>query len=238
MDAKISKIKKDVLNASYAAGACHIGSALSCVSILVPLLYSKKDEDIFIFGKASGVATFYAILADQGLFRKENLPLFLKRYPLPSKVVPGVIHSVGSMGHGLSVAAGLAYADRTRNVYVLLSDGECQEGSTYEACLFAGQHDLTNLHVIVDNNGLQAGGRTCDILNLTDTFEFMCKALPNCQVVKTVKGDGVARFENDYTWHYKNLDDKILKEALEDIDDPQKYEKRRKFYDKKGVSTL
>lgn len=214
----VKQIKIDILNASYEAEACHIGSALSCVDILFNLFYNVlKDEDVFLFSKASGAAALYAILADKGHFPKEKLAGYLKDYPLASKEVPGVVHSVGSIGHGLSVAAGIALSDRSKNVYVLLSDGECQEGSTYEAVLFARHHNLTNLHVIIDNNGLQACGKTKDILGLSTAFEFMKNALPNCSIITTVKGDGVSFMENNYEWHYKNLNKELLEQAIEEI---------------------
>ena len=215
---KIKQIRGDVLTASFSAHACHIGSALSCVDILVDLFYNiLKDGDVFIFSKASGVATLYSILADKGYFKKSDIAYYLKNYPLPSKEVPGVIHSVGSLGHGLPVAVGMAYADRTRNVYVLMGDGECQEGTTYESALFARQHNLDNLYVIVDNNGLQAMGKTNDILGLDTAFDFLERTLPNIRIEKTIKGKGVYFMENNYSWHYKNLDVNLLERALNQI---------------------
>lgn len=212
-----TQLRKDILNTSFEAGACHLGSALSCVEIVLDIHNRLKGRDVFLFAKASGVATYYCYLADKGLFPKEKTAEYLKNYPLPSKEVPGVIHSVGSMGHGLSVAVGLALGDRTRDVYVLLSDGECQEGSTLEAVAFAGHHKLTNLHVFVDDNQLQAGGATKDILDLATTFEFMRNTLPNCEIVRTVKGQGVDFMEGDYRWHYLNLDENLLDKALQQI---------------------
>lgn len=218
MEAKISQIRKDVLNASYEAGACHIGSALSCVPVMVQLFYNgMKEGDIFLFSKASGVATYYAILADKGFFLKEKLVEYLKQYPLPSTEVPGVFHAFGSLGHGLPVACGMALADRSRNVHVLLSDGECQEGSTLEAVLFARQHNLVNLHVFIDNNELQALGRTEDILDLSTVFDFMEESLPNCTVVNTIKGCGVDFMENNNDWHYQNLTKDLLDSALAQV---------------------
>lgn len=214
MDSKIKEIKKDVLIASYLAGACHIGSALSCVATMVELFYGDKlkKNDIFLFGKASGVATYYAILADKRYFSKDATADYLRKYPLPSSEVPGVVHSFGSCGHALSVACGIALADRTRNVHVLLSDGECQEGSTHEAALFARQHELNNLYVYVDNNKLQACGRTDDILKVH--WDFYREVLPNCEIVDTIKGDGVIEMEDKYEWHYKNLDGEKLEQAV------------------------
>ena len=122
---KARQIRKDIINASYEAKACHIGSALSCVDLMVQLHYSLLSEgDVFLFGKASGVATYYAILADKGVFPKEKITEFLKNYPLPSTEVPGVLHSFGSVGHALSVACGIALGDRKTEVHVLLSDGD------------------------------------------------------------------------------------------------------------------
>ena len=218
MQEKLSQLKKDILNASYNANACHIGSALSCVEILVDILYKQiKKKDVFIFGKASGVVAYYAILADQGVFPKDKIAEYLSKYPLPSEEVPGVEFSFGSLGHALPVAVGMAYADRTRGVWVLLSDGECQEGSTLEAVQFAGQHNLTNLHVFVDNNGLQANGSTKDIIDMNTTWNFMFETLPDVEIIDTVKGAGVDFMENDYTWHYKNLTEDELKAALTQV---------------------
>ncbi|MEK7180270.1 MAG: thiamine pyrophosphate-dependent enzyme [Patescibacteria group bacterium] len=214
---KKRQIKRDILNASFEAGACHIGSALSCSDILVDLFNILKKEDVFLFSKASGVAAYYAILADKGHFPKEKTAEYLKKYPLVSKEVPGVIWSGGSCGHGLPVACGLALADRMRKVYVLLSDGECQEGATYEAALFARQHKLKNLYVLIDNNGLQACGATKDILDLETAFEFLKKTLPNCKIFETIKGAGVDFMEGDFTWHYRNLTPALLARALKQI---------------------
>lgn len=212
---KYNEIKKMVLEASFEAGACHIGSALSCVKILVDLFYGKmKERDIFLFSKASGVATFYSILVDKGYFPKDKLAYYLKNYPLPSKEIPGVIHSVGSLGHGLPVAVGLALGDRTRNVYCLMSDGECQEGTTYESALFARQHKLSNLFVIVDDNQIQGLDYTSSILDLTTAYSFLKETLLNIDIVKTIKGEGVDFMEGKPEWHYRNLTAELLEKAL------------------------
>lgn len=216
MDKK--QIQRDILQMSYEAGACHLGSALSCVDILVDLFDNViEDDDIFLFGKASGVATYYAILAEKGYFAKDKLVEYIKNYPLPSKEVEGVLHSFGSLGHALSVATGLALSDRNRRVFVLLSDGECQEGSTLEAVAFAGHHNLTNLYVIVDNNGIQACGHTKDILKMDTIWEYMENTLPNCKIIETVKGDGVEFMSNDHNWHYQNLTPELYEKALKQI---------------------
>ena len=208
------EIKHSVLQNSYITKACHIGSALSCIKIMVDIFSILKEKDVFIFSKASGVATYYAILSELGYFPENKVAYYLKNYPLVSKEVPGVIWSGGSVGHGLSVAVGMALADRSRDVHVLLSDGECQEGSTYEACLFAGQHNLTNLYVTVDNNGIQACDMTENVLDLSTAFDFMKATLPNCYIIDTIKGEGVDFMENEIGWHYHNLTEEQLIEAL------------------------
>jgi len=218
METKTKQIKGDILNASFEAKACHIGSSLSCVGILTDLFYTQKIKpEQFIFSKASGVATYYAILADLGYFPKDKFAEYLKNYPLASKHVPGITHSVGSVGMGLSVAVGLALSDRTKDIYCLISDGQLNEGVTYEAALFARQHKLTNLHVICDNNGIQAMGKTDDILNLDTALEFYQKTFPNFRNVITIKGQGIDFFENKTESHYMNLDEDKLKRALEQI---------------------
>jgi transketolase len=185
---------------------------------MVHLFYQVlKEGDIFLFSKASGVATYYTILADKGKFPTEKIAEYLHFYPLPSKEVPGVIHSCGSLGHGLPVAVGLAYANPDKRVYVLISDGECQEGTVYESALFARQHNLHNLHVFVDYNNIQAMGYTNNILDLTTAFEFLEKTFPNISVVHTLKGEGVDFMEDSAQWHYKNLSETQLQDALNQL---------------------
>jgi transketolase len=213
-----AKLKKDILTASFEAKACHLGSALSCVDILVDLFDNViQPNDVFLFSKASGSATYYAILAEKGYFSIDKLPEYLKKYPECSKKVPGVIHSIGSVGMGLSVAVGLALADRNRNVYCLISDGQLNEGVTYEAALFAGQHKLNNLYVICDNNGIQALDRTDNVLNLDTAIEFYEKTFPNFSNVKTIKGDGVSFLYDSVHSHYCNLSKEKLDQALSEL---------------------
>ena len=212
------QIQRDILQSSFKAGACHLGSALSCVDILIDLFDNViKPDDVFLFSKASGSSCYYAILAELGYFSKEKLVEYLRQYPECSKEVPGVIHSIGSVGMGLSVAVGLALADRNRNVYCLISDGQLNEGVTYEAALFAGQHKLNNLYVICDNNGIQALDRTNNVLNLDTAFDFYKKTFPNFENVKTIKGAGVSFLEDSVHSHYCNLTEEQLNQALSEL---------------------
>ena len=227
------KIRRDIINASYEAKACHIGSALSCVEIIA-VLHSEilKEGDFFVFSKASGVAAYYSILAEKYGF---NLADKLRNYPLPSTEVPGIIHSMGSMGHGLPIAVGLAYANRNKRVYCLMSDGEIAEGTTWESLLFAAHHKLDNLMVIVDRNFIQACGETENVLaieNLEEKFRAFNwsaetidghnidslssvlgshhKDKPYAIIAQTIKGKGVDFMENKVEWHYKNLSEELL----------------------------
>lgn len=236
-----NKIRKSILINSFKAKACHLGSAMSCVEILQAIHEVKRKKDYFLFSKASGVSAFYALLGERGVIPKNKISYCLRNYPLAHKDVPGVIHSVGSIGHGLNVATGIAFADRKNKVYCLISDGELNEGSTWEAILFAAHHELKNLIVLCDFNRLQACGSTHSILELEDirekmlAFNWECERvnghdidlleynlklennLPKIIVCGTIKGRGINFMENDYTWHYKNLDNKLIQRALKQL---------------------
>jgi len=239
------KIRRRILKASFSANACHIGSALSCVEILIAIFEAMKPEDVFLFSKASGASALYSIFAEQGYFPEKDVAGYLKSYPLPHKEVPGVIHSVGSIGHGLSVSVGLALGDRNRKVYCLMSDGEMDEGSTWEAILFAAHHKLNNLVVVVDYNKHQAFGRTNDVLNLErldekwESFNWNVIELdghhltkleyyldsdfeweflkPICIIANTIKGKGVSFMEDKTEWHYKNLTKELYEKSIRQI---------------------
>lgn len=179
------EVRKDILRMSHRAQSAHTGGALSCVELLVALYFSvmraypKNPEhhlrDRLIFSKAHDAKALYAVLAERGYFDKKILVGYeLDNGLLPGHCtrhcVPGVEVSAGALGHGLSMAAGVAYAgkleEKNWRVFAVLSDGECDEGSTWEAVLFAGHHHLDNLIAIVDYNKLQGYGFTKDVLNL------------------------------------------------------------------------
>ena len=211
------EIRISIIENSFKAKACHLGSSLSAVEILVDIYFNKmKKQDIFLFGKASGVAVCYSVLAKRGIIPESKVAYYLKHYPLPSREVPGILHSFGSLGHALPVSCGLALTDRTRKVYCLIGDGDVQEGTTSESILFARQHKLKNLKIIVDKNSLQACGATKDILDIDKALELLKQLFP-IKVVKTIKGKGVSFIENHYEWHYWNLDKKLLNKALKEL---------------------
>ncbi len=179
------EIRKDILLMANRAKSAHVGGALSCVELLTALYFEVmkidpkspygEKRDRLIFSKAHDAKALYAVLAERGFFNKKILDGYeLDGGRLPGHAtrhcVPGVEVSAGALGHGLSMAAGMAYVgkkDKKRfRVFTVLSDGECDEGSTWEAILFAGHHRLDNLTAIVDYNKLQSFGFTKDILNL------------------------------------------------------------------------
>lgn len=179
------EIRKTIIQMSFKAKSAHTGGSLSCVEILVALYFKimrvfpddaeNPKRDRLIFSKAHDAKALYAVLCTGGFFPKEILLGYeANGGKLPGHTtrhcVPGVEVSTGSLGHGLSMAAGMAYVGKLNKkkfrVFTILSDGECDEGSTWEAILFSGHHKLDNLIAIVDYNKLQCFGFTKDVLNL------------------------------------------------------------------------
>jgi len=179
------KIRKDIITMSFRAKSAHTGGALSCVEILVALYFKimrvyPKDpygpkRDRLIFSKAHDAKVLYATLSERGFFDNTILGTYEANDGLLAghsvrRAVPGIEASAGSLGHGLPIAAGIALAGKLDKkkyrVYTILSDGECDEGSTWEAALFSGHHKLDNLIAIVDYNKLQGFGYTKDVLDL------------------------------------------------------------------------
>jgi len=248
---------------SHTARAPHLGSALSCVDILVAAYWGFLDidprradhpaRDRLIFSKGHAAAALYATLAERGFFPQDLLRTYGQAGSrLPEQFspgcVPGVEAATGSLGHGLSLGLGMALAARIRGrpyrVLVVLSDGECNEGSVWEAAMFAAARDADNLVAIVDYNGWQATGRSREIMALDplpDKWEaFGWKACeldghdfaaltaamkdattpagkPQAIVARTVKGKGVSFMEDDNNWHYRIPDKDELRAALAEL---------------------
>lgn len=247
----------------HQAKASHIGSCLSAAD-LIAVLYSSilkinpgkpqdAGRDRFILSKGHAAAILYAALAEHGFFPKENLSHYCQDGQALSghatSGVPGVELSTGSLGHGLSVGCGLALGSKRMGLgfktYVLLSDGECDEGSVWESALFAPHHRLNNLVAIIDYNKIQSFGSVKEVLNLEplakkwEAFGWrvheinghshaeILKALqaasnepdqPTCIVAHTVKGKGVRSMENLLAWHYKSPSDSELQQAILDVE--------------------
>jgi transketolase len=255
------QIRIDSLNMTSNGGSSHIGSCLSIADILA-VLYSKiirfnphntKDEyrDIFILSKGHAGAALYSTLANLGFFDTSLLKLHYKNGSIFSghvshAAVPGVEFSTGSLGHGLSVGAGYALGFKKRrmdrNVYVLMSDGECNEGSNWEPIMFAAHHKLNNLIAIIDKNNLQSIKTTNETLNLGDLgkkfTEFgwnvvtvdghnhseIYSALlsqnnhaPKVIIATTIKGKGVSFMENNPLWHYRTAINNEYEMALDEL---------------------
>ncbi|MBF8267740.1 MAG: transketolase, partial [Dehalococcoidia bacterium] len=180
-----ARIRRHVLNMTHRSGASHVGSAFSSADILA-VLYSGilrvdpawpdwPDRDRFILSKGHACSALYAALAERGFFPREGLDTFYQNGShffghVTHTDIPGVEASTGALGHGLSIACGMALvakrAGSSHRVFALLSDGENDEGSTWEAALFAGHHHLDNLVAIVDYNRIQSLGRVEEVLNL------------------------------------------------------------------------
>jgi len=181
---KAIQIRMDLLRMIHRAGMGHTGSSLSNTDILTVLYYKVmkidpanphwEDRDRFIASKGHAVESLYCILADKGFFPKEELQTYC-RYGTrlighPNNKVPGVEMNTGALGHGLSIAVGMALAARMNGksyrVFTLMGDGELAEGSVWEAAMAAGHYRLSNLVGIVDRNKLQISGPTEEVMNL------------------------------------------------------------------------
>ena len=258
------KCRKDVLNMVMSSGEGHLGAAFSSMEILTTLYFSilnidpsqphRKDRDRFIMSKGHGCFAYYAVLARRGFFPVDLLDTVKQKdtifggHPDRDKV-PGIDVSTGSLGHGLSIGAGMALADKrdgkSARVFVLMGDGECQEGSVWEAAMFASAHNLDNLIAIVDANSLQAIGRTDDIVGIEPLSEKwrafgweVCEAdghdcselsdklshipikpgLPTAVIARTVKGKGVSYMENEIMWHARPVTEEEFRQAMCELD--------------------
>jgi transketolase len=230
-------------------------SVLYCGTLNIsPDSMDSNNRDRFILSKGHGCAALYAVLGERGFFPVSLLDSF---YQNGSKLlghatcgVPGVEFSTGALGHGLSVACGMALAGKRGSnayrVFSLLSDGECEEGSTWEAVLFASHHQLDNLTVIIDYNKMQAMGKVLEILNLEpfapkwsafgwgvheiDGHDLAAihEALtrlpiehgkPSCVIAHTIKGKGISFMEDSLLWHYRSPNSQELGLALSELEE-------------------
>lgn len=241
--------------------AAHLGSSLSCVDLIIAAYWSflnidpknPKDNlrDRFILSKGHAITSLYACLAEKGFFDKELLKTFnqnggcLPEHPSPN-CVPGVEMATGSLGHGLSVGLGQALAGKilreNYRVMVLLSDGECNEGSVWEAAMFAPAHGVNNLIAVIDFNKWQATGRSDEVMQLTPLCEkwkaFGWHALevdgnnideviaaynkissdkPTAIIAHTIKGKGVSFMEDNNNWHYRIPNDDEIAYAKKEL---------------------
>jgi transketolase len=164
------------------ANAGHIGASLSCLDLLAHIAYNEANlEDDILLSKGHAAAALYLVFERVGRLPAGSIETFYKdgthfaAHPPCNRIYPSIPFGTGSLGHGLGLASGIALAAKlkknAKKVFVILSDGELNEGSTWEALMFARQHDLNNLTVVVDKNGLQGLGSTQDIIDLGNLEE-------------------------------------------------------------------
>lgn len=255
------EMRIDAVRATYSVGntGAHIGGTLSMIEIMSVLYLAvmnidktnlaSKNRDRFILSKGHGVLAQYTALKQIGILTDEELMTFKKTgtrlyaHPSINREI-GIEFSSGSLGQGISLAVGVALALKKQNndskVYVLLGDGECNEGSVWEALASASHFKLDNLCVIVDRNNLQYDGSTADIMSMKldkkfEAFGFsvtevdghdiaaLYKAfknssiLPKAVIADTVKGKGISFMENNPIWHNGKLSDKQYQAAMEEL---------------------
>lgn len=259
-----TKLRQQVLFMTQRSKASHIGTNYSMIELLV-VLYNKilkinpkqpnwSERDRFILSKGHGCAALYAVLAECGFFPLDWLDTFYQNGSrlaghITHTSAPGIEVSTGSLGHGLSIATGMALAakrsGKSYRVFCMLSDGECDEGSTWEPILFAPHHQLDNLVAIVDYNKIQSLGTVKEVLDL-DPFAAKWRAFgwavreidghnldevetalsqvpyeqgrPSCVIAHTVKGKGVSFMEDKLLWHYRSPQGEEFKAALAELE--------------------
>jgi transketolase len=263
--ARARRIREHALRMVHRASASHIGTGLSMTDILA-VLYSgvarvdparprAPGRDRVILSKGHGAAAFYAALAEAGFFEPERLDTFCEDGSAlaghASHHVPGVDFSTGSLGHGLSLGCGVALGFKRSGsdgrAFVILSDGECDEGSIWEAVLFAPHHGLDNLVAIVDYNKIQSFGTVKEVLDLEPfadkwaAFRWHVQVVdghdhealsgafaavpaqpgrPSVIIANTVKGKGVSFMEDKLLWHYRSPSVEQLESALAEVRKP------------------
>ena len=257
------RIRRHAVRMTHYGKSSHIGAVLSIADILA-VLYGRilkvkpdnpdwHDRDRFILSKGHAGAGVYAVLAESGFFPVQELRSHYangSRFSghVSHKGVPGVEISTGSLGHGLPIGVGMAYAatldDRGHRIFVLMSDGECDEGSNWEAILFAAHHRISNLIAIVDYNKMQSLKSVAETLALEPFAEkwrafgwevlevdghdhaALTAALrdqsrkevkPFCVIAHTTKGKGVSFMENAVLWHYRSPQGEEYLEAMKEL---------------------
>lgn len=264
-----SQVRRDILRMVHNVQSGHPGGSLGCTDLLVSLFFNimkrkekfdmnGKDEDIFFLSNGHISPVFYSVLSRSGYFEINELNSFrelnsrLQGHPATHEGLPGIRIASGSLGQGLSVSIGSALTKKLNNdkslVYVLMGDGELQEGQIWEAAMFASHNKINNLIGIIDYNGQQIDGPVDEInslLNLEEKFKsfgwntFSCdghnfenilktfddakKRLkdnkPVVVIMKTIMGKGVNFMENSHKWHGIAPDDDQLKKALSQLDE-------------------
>lgn len=250
LEQKAKWVRKKIFEFKTKSGAGHLASCLSCVDIAVSLYYDEKTlfnhkKDILLFGKSHGSPTAYPILADLGYFDPSEFDKYCTLEGIlrlhADSTIPGCHFVGGSLGNGLGYAAGLAYKS-DKEVFVVLGDAELYEGAIWESLMFIAHHQMNNLHIIVDRNGLGILGATEELLRLEPLedkfkgFGFAVKTIdghnfdelrealsqksekPQVIITNTVKGKGVSYMEG--VWQYHTIipkEKELLKTGIEEL---------------------
>jgi transketolase len=258
------EVKKNILDMAFSAGASssHFGGALSIVEIISTLFSYKmnlkkedpnwEDRDRFILSKGHACLAYYAALCEIGYISKDELKTFEKDdsnllgHPVINKKL-GIDFSNGSLGMGLSLGIGVAISlkkkEKKNNVYVILGDGECNEGSVWEASMAASNFNLNNLYAIIDKNNFQQTGSNKDIMdtadllkkwssfgwdtvelnghNLEELYNYFSEEKtskkPKAIIANTIKGKGFSFSENNNEWHHAVLTKSLYDKAIEEL---------------------
>ena len=248
---KSSKLRKRILEISSKVSALHIGGSFSSVEILQVIFYSflfrKNKYKNFILSKGHASILHYVILEDLGILKKKDLESYCTKDGLlgvhPNIKTKGINVATGSLGHGLGIACGMAYACPKEIFFVVMSDGELQEGSVWEAVISISSLNLKNLIVIIDNNDFQSSERMSDThpslypidkkfksfgwqtinvnghnsMEIYNSIKKKNKKKPLVIVAKTIKGYPISFMKNNPIWHYRSPDQAELKIALKEI---------------------
>ncbi len=254
---KAKKIRRKIIKIANRSGSPHVGTCLSCVDILASLYFYKlnlvpwEQRDVFILSKGHGAMALYCTLNEKGLISDSDLegyyqnngtlPAHLDRFT--SQYIEA---STGSLGHGFNLGLGLAYGFKLkkekRRVYVVIGDGEAQEGSIWEGAMFASKLEVDNFTAILDRNDLQGYGRPSDLCHyepaedkwkafgwkvlrvnghdfeeLLNAFDCANEGKPKIIIADTIKGKGISFMENELKWHYFIVTDEIKEMALKEL---------------------
>jgi transketolase len=251
-DALRSRARLRLLRMHYESGVGHLGGNLSCLDLMLVLHHEiLEPADQFVLSKGHSAGAYYITLWTKGRLNDDDLRQFhkdgtrLSGHP-PTAGIEEILFATGSLGHGLSLAAGLALAKRLKNeagrVYCLTSDGEWNEGSSWEALIFARHHKLHNLTIMVDLNGLQGFGTTREVADLEPLAEkFRAFDVPTQEidghdseairralapdrnefgviVAQTHKGCGISFMEDKMEWHYMPLTEPLYLQAVRETE--------------------
>lgn len=248
-------LRLKILEMYFTANAGHIGCSLSCIDLMIGSLIShRKENEVFLLSKGHAAASLYACLHELGEISDEVLATYYKNgttlpaHPAPNKI-KGIPFATGSLGHGLPIASGIAQGNKILQndefTYVLMSDGETNEGTTWEASHYAVANKLDNLIVMIDKNGLQGFGNTNEVLGVSadknkweamgfevveidghnveeiytqiDIFKACRNGIPKLLIANTVKGKGVSYMENKLEWHYLPMKAEQYEMAKKDV---------------------